>query len=441
MVGGYAAVLLLEEIKIRNYHKLLARIVNAESFLASGIYNDARKIYDDVLIAAKDDASRIIYPDVVAQCNYGLGKCYQIWSADDPTAFPNAIQCYENFLEYYKNSTDDEAMEARKLETRYNLGLVYAAYIKAAQKKDYPAFLKRSELLLNGSLKHVDIITRQLFPQESPAGLQTAETKTTGSIFQALSAVYHAFSEMEFGDKAEASLLKSLGACDNALKYFTSDYATEHAGLLQRKVDTCKRICSLADTPDNVRKVIAAQKDVISFLQSNARFNDLFELYRETGDSYVHLAKLVSDAGDNDNSKETGLKALEDACAIYKEMITLYDEDRVVVVNTDIANVYQKMAEALVKRYHLDLQESYLTDAFTAFQKALGYVPDGSVEMANIQSLIGSLYVILSKHHDRKANIKEARSAYKIALKIYDSKGLVPYKQYMEASLKEIEFI
>lgn len=440
LVGVCAAIFINEEIKKRTYRKLLGRVTNAESFLFSSMYDEARKIYDDILAAAKDAASQIIYPDIVAECNYGLGKCYQIWSTDNPEAFVNAIQCYESFLEYYKDSGGDEALEAKKLETGYNLGVLYAAYGRIVQKKDHPEYLRRSEQLLGNSLKNIDIIAHRLFPHESAAGLQTATAMIKGSIYKTLAAIHYDLSETESGSRAESSLKKSIEACHSASQYFTrDDYAKEYAELLEHKVQACARLCSIAESRDNVQQTITTQREFLAFLESNARFSDLFDYYGETGDSCANLARLILGESDNDQNKKAGHKALEEACSSYRKMIKLYDEGRVVVVNADIAKAYHKVGETLIKIYHLGLQETYVTEAFAAFRKALDYVLDGSIEMANIQSMMGNLYVILSKHHDRKANLKEARSAYRTALKIYDIKGLIPHKQYVEAALKQID--
>lgn len=438
--GGYLYSYLSAEERERNRRRLRSRIVNAEALLQSGMADDAAQIYREVLGAVEDGNKRAVYPDIYALCRYGEAGCDQKKADSDPAACVNAINCYEEFLRLAPQLTDeDEEGEARKAEASYRLGLLYASYVKKLSRKDQRAVLKRAETLLASSLESLGAIAKRVYSREYQSQPERTAARVGGSVQMTLAAVYASLSEFQGSKNGEITLLKALDAHESALQVYTSEeYPVEYAVVLRDTVNTHTRLFELTGNAGFLDSAIARLERLAHYMESAKRDSDLFSVCRELGEAHLLKAKSLSESEDKNEKRDAVQEPLSSAFRCYERMATLAGEGGVAVSDGGMAEICQKMGDIKNRLYQLTLQKSDLEGAIALYEKALGHVEEGSVDYANVQSMLGSLFVVLGGLQDRKANVGKAKAAYSIALEIYDDKGLTAYKQSVEATLREI---
>ncbi len=442
VAAGYLYSFFVEQSQKKTRLKMLSRISNAETLLQSGMYDDGFAIYEEILDSLKSGNKWTAFQDVYALCRYGEGKYFQRKAADDFTAYTNAVECYEEFLRYLSMPGLGLEEIIKKIEAHYNLGLLYVSCINKPQVKNRMTSLKRAEHLLTAALEFINEISLQPLSPEESDQQEHYTTKVHASIYQALGVIYSETSDTGLPKNAEKSLLKAIDAFDKALQFFTAqEYPAEHTEILSAYANVYKKLFALSGNINFMTVAAGTLKTLADYLERNDRQSELFTVIQDLGDSYMLMAQHLAETGTEENNQNNEAKnaALTAAAEYYKKMIDIPKGGNVFVTNSDLALMYQKVGSATIKLYHIGQHEPHLEEGLSLYQKALEYVAEGSLDFANVQSVIGDLYVVLSRTHDRKENIAKAKAALNTALRIYDDMGLTPYKKNIELSLKNID--
>lgn len=438
--GFYLYSYAIEQSMKRARQKFLSRIDNAQALLQNSMHDDALKIYGEITAFVTRSSRRDSFRDIYALCKYGEGKCFQKKSIQNAEFYNNAIQCYEEFLRCLPNADSDMERRLKKIETYCNLGMLYSAFVKEGKTKEQAAYLKRAETLLSSALVDIDIMMTQGAPLKESVHRELFSAAGYASLLQALGTVYLALSDTETRSNAVRSLTKAVETYDKALQTYTiEEYPLEHTNILQAKAVAFKRLFSLTREIPSMDNALVALKALADHLGKNGQPLELFTVLQDLGDSTMLIAEHLDYAEESDQNKELKYAVLLDAVGHYESMLQLYTEKNLFLTNHEVATIYKRLGSIKAKLYHLKYEDTLLEEGIALYQKALGHTAQGSIDWAMIQSIIGDLYVVLSRLRNRKENITKAKTAYSAAVKAYDNLGMTSDKQSVEQSIKSID--
>lgn len=430
----------VEEGRKRTRRRLVSRLDNADALAQGGMHEDALAIYAEVAAAVAETGRRADFSDVYALCKRGEGRCYQKKAASEPEAAGNAIRSYEEFLRCLPAAGAGMEEELKRAEVSYHLGLLYVASLEQFPPKDRTACLKRAEGLLVSALSFVDLIAEQLGSPTAPQGRASDASLVRASLHQALGAVYLQRAEREPRRSAEKLLAQAIEALDQALRRYTRDlYPAEYTRLMKQKALSFKKLFALSGDRALMISAAAALAELAAHLDTSDPAGALGETLKELAETQMDLARSLEDTPGREQSKVQRREAVSSAAACYERLLRLSAEESVPLFSADLSLLYQKLAGAKVTLFQLDPSDGLLEEAIALTGKALSHTGEGSLEAATIHSTAGDLYLQLSRRRNGKDNTLKAKAAYAAALKVFDSLGMVSYRQNVERALKNIE--
>ncbi|MFZ5998082.1 MAG: hypothetical protein ACOYW7_11445 [Nitrospirota bacterium] len=430
----------VEQSLKKTRQKFLSRIDNALALQQNSMYDDALKIYEEIAATITRNSRQDSFRDIYALCKYGKGKCFQRKSIENAEFYNRAIQNYEEFLRCLPPADGDMEKRLKKIETYCSLGTLYTAFAKEVKTKDQAAYLKRAETLLSSALTDIDVVKTQGSPLKGSAYRELFSAAGYAAVQQALGTVYVELADTETRSNAVRSLTKAVDIYDAALQTYTiEEYPLEHTTILKAKTAALKKLFYLTKEIPYMDSALNVLKTLADHVGKSGQPLELFAVLQDLGDSTMLIIEHLDTASEGDQDKEALYAMLLDAAGHYERMLQLYHEKDLFLTNNEVASIYKRLGSIKTKLYYLKYEDTLLEEGIALYQKALGHTAEASLDFALVHSIVGDLYVVLSRLHNRKENIAKAKKAYSVAIKAYDNLGMTSDKQSVEQSVKSID--